>query len=39
MLRHDVDEALACTIKPFDFELYLRSAISLCGLSNINIRQ
>ena len=25
MLRHDVDEALACTIKPFDFELYLRS--------------
>ena len=25
MLRHDVDEALACTIKPFDFEFYLRS--------------
>ena len=25
MLRHDVDETLACTIKPFDFELYLRS--------------
>ena len=25
MLRHDVDEALACTIKLFDFELYLRS--------------
>lgn len=25
MLQHDVDEALACTIKPFDFELYLRS--------------
>ncbi len=25
VLRHDVDEALACTIKPFDFEMYLRS--------------
>ena len=25
MLRHDVDEALAFTIKPFDFEFYLRS--------------
>lgn len=25
MLRHDVDEALACTIRPFDFEMYLRS--------------
>lgn len=39
MLQHDVDEALACTIKPFDFELYLRSAISLCGISNISIRR
>ena len=25
MLRHDVDEALACTIRAFDFEFYLRS--------------